>query len=93
MLIFSLLSGNCRNQKDDESEIHAAEQALSDFDAQLSAIEAQLREKDDEIQSLQTEKELQSSGEVKELAQEADELSKKYVVSSLNEHFHTKRAI
>jgi len=66
-------------QTDGEAEIRSAEESIMALDAEVAAIEAQLREKDDEIQGLQTEKELQSSGEVKELVQAADELSKKLV--------------
>jgi len=64
-------------QDDGESEIRGMEQSIVDFDAEIGGIDAQLREREDEIQGLQTEKELQSSGEVKELIQEVDSLSKR----------------
>ena len=53
------------------------EQSIVDLDSQIGGIDAQVREREDEIQGLQTEKELQSNGEVKELIQEVDELSKR----------------
>ena len=53
------------------------ESRVSELDAQAAALEADVREREDEIQGLQTEKELQSGGEVKELIQEVDEISKR----------------
>jgi structural maintenance of chromosome 2 len=64
-------------QDDGESEIRAMEQSIVDFYAEIGGIDAQVREREDEIQGLQTEKELQSNGEVKELIQEVDDLSKR----------------
>jgi structural maintenance of chromosome 2 len=64
-------------QDDGESEIRGMEQCIVDFDAEIGGIDAQVREREDEIQGLQTEKELQSNGEVKELIQEVDDLSKR----------------
>lgn len=64
-------------QQDGESSIRAMEQSIVDLDSQIGGIDAQVREQEDEIQGLQTEKELQSNGEVKELIQEVDELSKR----------------
>jgi len=64
-------------QDDGESEIRGMEQSIINFDAEIGGVDAQLREREDEIQGLQTEKELQSSGEVKELIQEVDNLSKR----------------
>ena len=53
------------------------EQSIIDLSAEIGVVESQVREREDEIQGLQTEKELQSSGEVKELIQEVDEMSKR----------------
>lgn len=66
-------------QEDGEMEIQQAEEALSNYDTEILAVDIHIREKDDEIQGLQTEKELQSNGEIKELAQEVDDLSKRLV--------------
>jgi hypothetical protein len=57
--------------------------ALSELDAAWAALELDLREKADQIQGLQTEKELQSGGEVRELQAEVDEISKRWVGEGL----------
>jgi structural maintenance of chromosome 2 len=66
-------------QQDGEGEIRDAAQLIAELEANISLLDSQMREHDDEIQGLQTEKELQSNGEVKELVQEVDELSKRLV--------------
>jgi structural maintenance of chromosome 2 len=64
-------------QKDGEGDISGMQEQVSDIEAQLAALELSVREKDDEIQGLQTEKELQSGGELKELMQLVDDVSKR----------------
>ena len=67
----------CSHQDEGQADINATEQSIIDLDADIGVVESQVREREDEIQGLQTEKELQSSGEVKELIQEVDEMSKR----------------
>lgn len=71
-----------RLQADGEGEVRGVESALSDLDALAAALELEAREKDDEIQGLQTEKELQSGGEVKELIEMVDQISKRRVTDA-----------
>ena len=67
----------CRLQQTGEQEARAVENALSDLDALAALLELNIREKDDQIEGLKTEKELQSTGEIKELQAEVDELAKR----------------
>jgi len=67
----------CSLQDDGEAEIRSIDDIVNQIEAELSSLEVQMRERDDEIKGLQTEKDLQSNGEVKELMQVADELSKR----------------
>lgn len=69
----------CRLQKNGEDEVRGVQNQLSDLDAQSAALELDIREKSDQIEGLQTEKELQSGGEVKELQETVDEISKRWV--------------
>jgi hypothetical protein len=50
---------------------------MQKLDSEIKILDISLNEKEDEIKGLQTEKELQSNGEVKELVQKVDELSKR----------------
>ncbi|KAL4421732.1 hypothetical protein ABPG77_002348 [Micractinium sp. CCAP 211/92] len=68
-----------RLQQNGEQEVRAAQNELSDLDAQAAALDLDIREKGDQIEGLRTEKELQSGGEVKELTAEVDEISKRVV--------------
>ena len=67
----------CRLQRSGEADIAEVDRAASSIDAQAAALDLTIREKEDEVAGLQTEKELQSGGEVRELAQQVDELSKR----------------
>ena len=62
----------CRLQQTGEADVRGVQDALSDLDAQWAALELDLREKADQIQGLQTEKELQAGGEVRELQAEVE---------------------
>ncbi|PSC74142.1 structural maintenance of chromosomes 2-1-like [Micractinium conductrix] len=68
-----------RLQQHGEAEVREAQNALSDLDAQGAALDLDIREVEDRIEGLQTEKELQSGGEIKELQAEVDEISKRVV--------------
>lgn len=57
-----------------EEELAALAADVAAVDDQAAALEAEAAERESEIASLQTEKELQAGGEVKELQQRADEL-------------------
>lgn len=65
--------------KTGEADIRAVDAEIAALDATCAAVEGDLREKEDYITGLQTEKELQSGGEVKELIAKADDLAKKLV--------------
>jgi hypothetical protein len=67
----------CSLQEDGASEIAAGEELMQKLDSEIKILDISLNEKEDEIKGLQTEKELQSNGEVKELVQKVDELSKR----------------
>lgn len=67
----------CSLQEDGATEISTAEELVQNLDSEIKVLEIRLNEKEDEIKGLQTEKELQSNGEVKELVQKVDELSKR----------------
>ena len=68
-----------RLQQTGEADVRGVQDALSELDAQWAALDLDLREKADQIQGLQTEKELQSGGEVRELQKEVDDISKRWV--------------
>lgn len=67
----------CSLQEDGASEIAMGEELMQKLDSEIKILDISLSEKEDEIKGLQTEKELQSNGEVKELVQKVDELSKR----------------
>ena len=79
----SALPRPCRLQQTGEADVRAVQDALSELDAAWAALELDLREKADQIQGLQTEKELQSGGEVRELQAEVDDISKRWVGEGL----------
>lgn len=66
-------------QRSGAEKVREVEATISDLAAQEAALELEIREKEDEVQGLQTEKELQSGGEVKELAALVDDISKRLV--------------
>ena len=66
-----------RLQHSGQSDAAEVDRQMSTIDAQAAALDLAIREKEDEVTGLQTEKELQSGGEVRELAQQADEISKR----------------
>ena len=66
-----------RLQHNGEAEVRSVQDAMSDIDAAAAALDLEEREATDAIAGLQTEKELQSGGEVKELQAEVDEIAKK----------------
>jgi vacuolar-type H+-ATPase subunit I/STV1 len=57
---------------------HKSAQALG-LEHEIADVEQLIKEKDSEIESLQTEKELQAGGEIKELSADVDELGKAIV--------------
>lgn len=67
----------CRSQEAGNSEIQGLRDKIESVRLRASELAAELQDKDSDIKSLQTEKELQSGGEVKELSQKTDELSKR----------------
>lgn len=69
---------SCRLQQNGEQDVQQVQNDLSDLEAQYAALDLKIREKQDEIEGLKTEKELQSSGEVKELQAEVDDISKRW---------------
>ncbi len=62
-----------------EADVARAAAGVAELEAAGAALEAELRERDDEVAGLQTEKELQSGGEAKELAEAVDEIAKRLV--------------
>lgn len=63
--------------QDGTEEIERTREALTELESAAKDLELALREREDEIQGLETEKDLQSSGEIKELTAELDEVSKR----------------
>lgn len=68
--------------KDGEGEVAKAIETLNDVDSQLQECENRLMSKDEDIKSLQKEKESKSEGEIKELTRDTDSLAKRYVMTS-----------
>ncbi|PRW61562.1 structural maintenance of chromosomes 2-1 isoform A [Chlorella sorokiniana] len=66
-------------QDNGEAEVRGVQDEMHNLDAQAAHLDLEIREKEDDIKGLQTEKELQSGGEVKELQAKVDELSKDLV--------------
>ena len=60
-----------------ESEIHNLMEKVEQGKAKVEELEQEIQSLESDIKGLQTEKELQSGGEIKELAQKADESSKR----------------
>jgi len=75
--------GMSRLLKDGEGELRNAQEAMERIQIDTEELENLIKSKDQEVHSLQAEKEEKSSGEVKALIQETDALSKKYVASKL----------
>ena len=67
----------CRSQEVGEAEIQELRSSIEAGKARAEELVQEIQEADADLKGLQTEKDLQSGGEVKELAQQADELSKR----------------
>jgi hypothetical protein len=65
----------CRTIDDEEVQIADLQQQLAALQSSSLEVEAELADKVSEVNNLQTEKEIQAGGEVKELQQEVDELA------------------
>lgn len=70
----------CRSQQAGQLEMQGLAQAIEDRKAKAEELAAQIQDAEADIKSLQTEKDLQSGGEVKELAEQADALSKRWEI-------------
>ncbi|KAK9829006.1 hypothetical protein WJX72_003368 [[Myrmecia] bisecta] len=68
-----------RSQSSGSADMSSIGARIEDLTGQHAELAQEIQDKEGEIQSLQTEKELQAGGEVKELAETADSLSKKLV--------------
>lgn len=82
----------CRNQLNGESEIHSLMEKVEQGKARAQDLEQEIKGLEGDVKGLQTEKELQSGGEVRELAQKADGCSKRLACSIttikyLRQHF------
>ena len=66
-----------RIQEVGESEIHSLMEKVEGMKADAEELERDIQDKEADVKALQTEKELQSGGEVKELSEKADGLSKR----------------
>jgi hypothetical protein len=69
--------GCCRVIESGEAELVAMAADVEQLEQQAAELEGEAADKASDIQGLQTEKELQTGGEVKELQQEADQLAMK----------------
>jgi hypothetical protein len=69
--------GFCRAIEVGEAELAAAAQEVRQLEQQHAELAAEAADKQSDITALQTEKEIQAGGEVKELQQVADQLSMK----------------
>lgn len=72
--------GHRRCQEVGDAEIQSFKDKIQALKVRAEELSTEVKDKESDIKSLQTEKELQSGGEVKELSQKADELSKRCVV-------------
>eukprot|EP00884_Botryococcus_braunii_P016555 jgi/Botrbrau1/3583/Bobra.0078s0035.1 len=68
-----------RLQQQGDEEVKSVQSRIDELGQQAASLEEDLKDKDEEIRSLQTELELQSGGEVKELTQTVDSLAKQLV--------------
>ncbi|KAL0051178.1 hypothetical protein WJX82_003135 [Trebouxia sp. C0006] len=68
-----------RLRDDGQGEIESVKAKLEEGGEAHASLEEEMKSRDADIRTLQTEKELQSGGEVKELADTADKLSKRLV--------------
>jgi hypothetical protein len=66
-------------QQQGDAEVAQVQTRISELVGQAGEVEGEVRDKEEGIKSLQTELELQSGGEVRELTDSVDQLSKKYV--------------
>ena len=66
-----------RIQEVGESEIHSLMEKVEGMKADAEELERDIQDKEADVKALQTEKELQSGGEVKELSEKGDGLSKR----------------
>lgn len=69
--------GYCRAIEAGEAELAAAAQEIRQLEQQHAELAAEAADKQSDIIALQTEKDIQAGGEVKELQQAADQLSMK----------------
>jgi hypothetical protein len=69
-------------QQQGDAEVAQVQTRISELVGQAAEVEGEVRDKEEEIKSLQTELELQSGGEVRELTDSVDQLSKKYAALS-----------
>lgn len=72
-----LSQADCRCQEVGEAEIASLAEKVEAVKEKEKQLAGEVQEKEADIKALQTEKELQSGGEVKELADETDALSKR----------------
>lgn len=73
-----------RNLVHGESDIQLMQRGLAELDEKRKALEADVQDKESDMRALQTEKEIQSSGEMKELQKEADELNMRLTKETTN---------
>ncbi|KAL6776822.1 SMC2 [Auxenochlorella protothecoides x Auxenochlorella symbiontica] len=71
-----------RSQKRGQADIDALIADMKELEAKGAALQQALKDRDDDIAGLQTEKDLQSSGEVRELTAAVDALSKRLVTET-----------
>lgn len=62
-----------------ESEIHSLMEKVEQSRARAEELAGEIQGLEADVRGLQTEKELQSGGEVKELSEEVDKLSKRWL--------------
>ena len=72
-----------RSQEAGEAEIVSLTRSAEEGKARAEELNQEIQEADADIRGLQTEKDLQSGGQVKELAESADALSKRWLPFSL----------
>lgn len=73
-----MLQWHGRSQEAGEAEIQDLKRSVQDGEAFAEDLNQEIQAVNADVKGLQTEKDLQSGGEVKELSDEADALSKRY---------------
>jgi hypothetical protein len=61
-----------------QSEMEGLQAEAAELDARRAGLEAEIADREDDIRGLETEKELQAGGEVKELGEEVDKLAMRW---------------